>query len=147
MNKKIVIVLIFAVLVVGIFFLKVNTNEKITIDDKYYQNGNYIEVTNEELDNLDGNFIVFVHNGFCSMGVSCEEVFKEYMEEQKIDFLKIHIDYFKDSKYFDEVKYSPTVIIVSNNKVVAYLDANSDKDNQKYQDIKEFKKWISKYVN
>ena len=37
-------------------------------------------------------------------------------------------------------------MVIEKDKIIAYLDANSDKDKNKYQDVKEFKNWVSQYV-
>ena len=68
------------------------------------------------------------------------------MKKYKIDFLTINIDEYKKTKFYTQVKYAPTVIVVNNNRIVAYLDAEKDKDLDKYQDVNEFEKWINKYI-
>ena len=47
---------------------------------------------------------------------------------------------------YQKVKYAPSIIIVRDGHIVDYLDANSDDDLDKYQDVNEFEKWISKYI-
>ena len=54
--------------------------------------------------------------------------------------------FYKKTNYYKKVKYAPTIIIINKGKVVAYLDANSNSDLNKYQDIKEFEQWISNYI-
>ena len=54
---------------------------------------------------------------------------------------------FKNTYLYDTVKYAPSVLIVENNKIIAYLDANKDDDLEKYQDVNKFKDWINNYIN
>jgi hypothetical protein len=68
------------------------------------------------------------------------------MQKYKIDVLKISIDHYKNTEFFDKVRYAPSILIINNNKVVAFLDANSDEDYNKYQDSEEFDKWLTNYV-
>jgi hypothetical protein len=35
---------------------------------------------------------------------------------------------------------------ISNNKVVAYLDAENNNDVDKYQNVDAFKEWLEKYI-
>ena len=69
------------------------------------------------------------------------------MEKYKIDFLSMPFKEFKNTKYYNKVKYAPSIIIIKQGKIVSYLDANKDKDLQKYQDVHEFENWINKYIN
>lgn len=69
------------------------------------------------------------------------------MDKYKIDFLSIPFEEFKETNLYKEVKYAPSIIIVNKNKVMGYLDANSDSDISKYQDVYEFEEWLSKFIN
>ena len=37
-------------------------------------------------------------------------------------------------------------MIIKNNEIVAYLDANSDEDLNRYQDLEEFESWLDNYI-
>ncbi len=138
------------ILIVCIFLLTACSSKTIgdvELDDIYYGNNEYIEITSDYFkDTNPKNYVVFVHNTFCSLRVPCQNIFKEYMEKYNISFLSINIDEYKKTSLYDKVKYVPTVIVVNDNKIVAYLDAEKDEDLDKYQDIKEFESWINKYI-
>ena len=68
------------------------------------------------------------------------------MKKYKIDFLSIPFEEFKNTNIYKTVKYAPSVILVEKGNVVAYLDAESDDDLNKYQDINEFEEWMNNYV-
>ena len=68
------------------------------------------------------------------------------MTKYSIDFIKIPFDKFKETYLYDEVKYAPSIIVVSDRKVITYLDANKDEDLDKYQDEKAFEKWLNNYI-
>lgn len=121
--------------------------QKIKLDENYYNQGNYIEIKSDYLEkNNPNNYILYVYNSFCSLEIPCETIFKKYMEKYKIDFLSINIDEYKKTNLYEKVKYAPTIIIIKNKKIYAYLDAESDEDIIKYQDEQEFEKWINKYI-
>ena len=68
------------------------------------------------------------------------------MNKYKIDFLSISFDEFKNTGFYKKVKYAPSIIIVKEGKIVAYLDPNSDDDFDKYQDATKLEEWIKEYV-
>ena len=91
--------------------------------------------------------MLFTYNNFCSLPISCEKIFKSFASDYKIDFLSMPFSEFKNTYLYDTVKYAPSVLIVENNKIIAYLDANKDDDLEKYQDVNKFKDWINNYIN
>jgi len=146
MFKKVLIVLLVLLSLTGCTLFKGDTN-KITLENKYYSDGKFITVTKKDISKLNNeNYILYVHNSFCAFKIPCETIFKKYMEKEKIDFLSINIDEFKKTNFYKKVKYAPSVIIVSKGDIIAFLDAESDDDLNRYQDVDEFTKWIDKYI-
>lgn len=121
--------------------------EKIKLSDKYYNEGKYIDIKSNQIETLkNDNYVIFTYNSYCNLEVPCEKIFQKVMEKYKIDFLSIKIDEFKKTFLYKKVKYAPSVIIVKKQNIVAYLDANKDEDMDKYQNEKEFEKWLQKYI-
>lgn len=140
--KKTLLILITIFLITG---CKEKQIEKFYLDDKYYNEGNYIKVN--DINNLKKDtYILYTYNNYCTFNKPCEEIFKEYMEKYKIDFVSIPFEKFKKTSLYGEVKYGPSILIIKEGKIIKYLDANKDSDLQKYQDTKEFEKWINKYI-
>ena len=52
----------------------------------------------------------------------------------------------KESSLHEQVKYYPSVAIVSRGKVMAYLRADSDEDVEIYNNYDAFKEWMGKYL-
>lgn len=139
--KKVVLLILTLILITGCK----EKIEKFHLDDKYYNEGKFIQVTN--LDNLKkDSYVLYTYNNFCTFGKPCEETFKEYMEKYKIDFVSIPFEKFKNTSFYPQVKYGPSIIIVKKGKIVTYLNANKDSDKEKYQDINQFEKWIDEYI-
>ena len=132
-------------LLIVIFLLVGCSYNKVYLTDKYYNNGDYINVKYNEIKN-DETFVLYTYNNFCALPVHCENIFKEVMEKNKIDVLSIPFDDFKNTSYHKEVKYAPSVMIIKNGEVISYLDANSDSDLEKYQDTTKFEEWLTKYI-
>lgn len=148
MNKKIIILLIILLVFTGCTKEKNNSNSTFSLDNKYYNKTDYIKVDSSELDELsDNNFLLFTYNNYCTLKIPCENIFSEFMEKYKIGIVSIKFEDFKNTKYYDKVKYAPSVLIIKEGKVIAYLDAENDDDIDKYQDVEEFTNWIKKYIN
>ena len=151
MNRKIFIIIICILLLLTTGCTKkINQNDDIKrlyLTDKYYNKGNFIQVSNDDLSKLDDEtYVLFTYNNYCTLPISCENIFKEFMEKYKIDFLSITFEDYKNTKFYDVVKYAPSIIIISKGDVIAYLDANSDDDLDKYQDVDSFEQWLNNYI-
>ena len=134
------------VLLIAIFLLVGCTNnKKFYLTEKYYNNGDFIDVTSAEIP-YNESYILYTYNNFCVLPVHCETIFKKVMENNKLDMLSIPFDDFKKTSLYKEVKYAPSIIIIKDGEVVSYLDANSDSDLEKYQDITKFEEWLKEYI-
>ena len=148
MLKKGLLILLCFLLLMGCSKKEEFDVNKVTLDSNFYNKGEFIDIKNDYLINENPtNYILFVYNSYCTLKIPCEDIFKEYMKKEKIDFLSMNIDEYKKTDLYETVKYAPTIIIVSDKKIVAYLDAESAADLNKYQDVNEFGSWINKYIN
>lgn len=138
--KKVVLLLLTIFLFIGC-----TNNDVFSLSEKYYNNGDYISVSSEEISDNE-SYLLYIYNNFCALPVHCENIFKEVMEKYKIDVLSMPFDNFKNTKFYKDVKYAPSIIIVKNGDIVSYLDANSDRDLEKYQNTDKFEEWLKKYV-
>ena len=124
-----------------------SSKEKIKLSEEYYkeESGSLVEITKEELP-TNKNYILFTYNNYCNFPLPCDEVFKSFAEKENIDILAMPFAEFKKTSLYPDIKYAPSVIVVKEKTVIAYLDANSDEDIQKYQDVEEFTNWIKQFV-
>lgn len=146
MKKRLLGIVLLVILLLGL--TGCNTKEeKIKLSEEYYKevSGSLVEITNEEIP-TDKNYILFTYNNYCNFPLPCDEVFKSFAEKEKIDILAMPFTEFKKTEFYSEIKYAPSVIIIKEKKVIAYLDANSDNDTQKYQDVEEFTNWVKQFV-
>ncbi len=140
------------VLIIGVLLLFVcgcereDNSGKFYLDNKYYKDGKYIKVESSDIKKDNSSYVLFTYNSFCTLAVPCEDVFEDFMKENKISFLSIPFDEFKDTYLYDVVKYAPSIVVVHKGEVVAYLNANNDDDLSKYQDTLEFKNWLSEFI-
>ena len=148
MVKKIFLLLLIIIVCVGCSNYKNVDSNIIFLSDMFYNKGNFIEIDSKSLEDYSNmTYLLFTYNNFCSLPISCEKTFKSFASDYKIDFLSMPFSEFKNTYLYDTVKYAPSVLIVENNKIIAYLDANKDDDLEKYQDVNKFKDWINNYIN
>ena len=132
---------------ISVVFLSACT-QKFYLDEQYYNQGNFIEITSDNLETLGSqNYVLFTYNNYCAFFVPCDEIFQSFMSQNKIDFLSMSYEEFKKTKLHETVDFAPSVIIVKNWKIVDYLDSEKDKYLDMYQNVEKFGKWIQKYVN
>lgn len=132
---------------ISVVFLSACT-QKFYLDEQYYNQGNFIEITSDNLETLGSqNYVLFTYNNYCAFSVPCDEIFQSFMSQNKIDFLSMSYEEFKKTKLHETVDFAPSVIIVKNWKIVDYLDSEKDKYLDMYQNVEKFGKWIQKYVN
>lgn len=146
MNKKVFILLITLTL----FLTGCQNNktiEKMYIDTDLYNSNEYIKVDKDTINKKDNStYILFTYNNFCTMEIACDKIFDQFMKKNNIAIYSIPYEEFKDTYLHNSIKFAPSVIIVKNKKIIAYLDADKDEDYIRYQDVEEFSKWISKYI-
>jgi len=147
--KKIltIFIVIFSIIILVGCDKEEDDGSKIHLDDKFYGKSEYIKIKADEFNKLkDNTYIVYTYNSYCSLKVPCETIFKEVMDKYKLTFYSLFSDEAKKTFVSETVKYAPSIIIIKDKKVVAYLDANSDEDLDKYQDSDQFEKWLGEYI-
>lgn len=112
-----------------------------------YTKSEYVTTNSTVINKLsDDNFLLYTYLPYCMFKIPCDSIFKKIMDKYNLSVYSIPFDEFKNTKYYDTVKYAPSMMIISKGEIVAYLDANSKDDYNRYQDSKEFEKWLGKYV-
>lgn len=140
----------FTIIIICLFLSACTNSSKFSIEKEYYKESKYIDVNSEDIKKLKENkksFIVFTYNNYCMLEIPCDEIFKKVMNKYNISFLYLPYEEMKNTFIYDEVKLAPSVILIKEGEIVAYLDAESDEDLLKYQDTEEFEKWLTSYIN
>lgn len=139
---KIIFVSLFTIILSGCSFY-----DKFFLDDEFYWQDVYIEITAQDFETLgNDNYVLFTYNNYCALSIPCDEIFQEFMTKNNVSFLSMKYDEFKNTKLHEKVRFAPSVIIVKNWKIVDYLDSENDNDVDLYQDVDKFGKRFEKYV-
>ena len=143
MSKKFSIVIIILL----IFLISGCKNNRFYLEDKYYKEGKLIEINSNDFKKIEKeSYILFTYNNYCKFSIPCDKVFEKFVKKYNISIVSIKYDEFKKISLNKKVKYAPSLIIVNKGKVIDFLDANSNNDVNKYQDLNELKAWINKYI-
>ena len=157
MKKKILILslsLILISIIVASFFI-INNKVEYGKNAFYIENNlyntkdNYEEINSSTVDKLikeEKNFVLFTYASFCPFSVPSDEIFKSVFKSNKMKLYAISYDKLSNKDVTKKVKYAPSVMIFKKGKIVSYLDAESDKDFDRYQNKKEFRNWLAKYI-
>lgn len=147
MKNKIVTAIIFVVVVAVTAYVVITKDDRFYLSDDYYNNSSFIEINSEQIDALyNKKYLLFTYNNYCSFEIPCDKIFEKFSSDYNIEILSISFEQFKNTQFYKIVKYAPSVMIISNNKVVAYLDAENNNDVEKYQSVDAFKEWLEKYI-
>lgn len=139
----------FIIIIICILLTACTNSSKFSIEKEYYKESKFINANNEDIEKLKENkksFIVFTYNNYCLLEVPCDEIFKKVMDKYSLSFLYLPYEEMKNTFIYNEVKIAPSVILIKEGKIVAYLDAESDEDLPKYQDADEFDKWLNSFI-
>lgn len=139
----------FIIIIMCLFLTACTNSSKFSIEKEYYKESKFINVKSEDIEKLKENkksFIVFTYNNYCILETPCDEVFKKVMDKYSLSFLYLPYEEMKNTFIYNEVKMAPSVILIKEGNIVAYLDAESDEDLPKYQDVDEFDKWLNSFI-
>lgn len=144
MKKVTLIILITLLILTGCSNKEIT---KVYLSDEYYKDSKFISIAANEVDSLkDDTYLLYTYNNYCTLEVPCEDIFNSFMSLYNISIKSIPFDEYKKTSFYKKVKYAPTVILISKEKIITYLDANNDNDLDKYQDITAFTEWLNTYI-
>ena len=154
MKKKWLIISIVALIIVVativVFLIFKNQSKIFSLESKYYNTGEKIEINISELEELINDkesFVVFVSQDMCLASSNFEVVINDFLEEYPITIYEINYSELKESDLGDFLEYYPSFVIYKNGKMVDFLDANADEDTDYYKTKEGFKNWFTQYVN
>ncbi len=145
----IITVSIVAVLAAGLtclFIILANSGPvRYSLDDEYYATSESMSIDHEEYESLidkKKSFVILVDKLGC---IKTADI-SNYFEDLNIKYYRLSWNETRKSSLHDKVKLSPSVAIVIKGEVVAWLRADSDEDEPRYNDSLAFKVWLSEYI-
>lgn len=71
---------------------------------------------------------------------------KELMDKYNIYFYESNLETFRQTKFYDYVQYSPSILIINKGDVYMYTDPESDEDAELGWVYQDFEDWFKRYV-
>ena len=121
--------------------------KKATLSAEFINNSGIKEITKEEYQDLINekkSFILRSHLPDCQAKIM--QYTKDYATEYNIVINDIDWSAFRDIAKESDVKYAPTVIVISEGRIIEHLRSDKDADTAKYNDYNEFKKWLDSLI-
>lgn len=150
--KRKLMFLIFIILLLPVIFLlivKFQREKPFYLNDEYYGNSSLIEIDSEKFKNLEQDkksFVIFVYQPLCATSYDLNDYVTKFLDIYNMSFYKVSFSNVKNTDMAEYVKYCPSVVVYHNGQIVAYLDANSNKDAVYFESVENFKNWLTKYV-
>ena len=145
-----IVALILVIVAIVLFFLLENNNKIFSLESKYYNTGERIEITISDLEKLiddKESFVVFVSQDMCITSSNFAVVINEFLEKYPIIIYEINYSELKTSNLGDFLEYYPSFVIYKNGSLVDFLDANADEDTNYYKSASDFESWFTSYVS
>lgn len=127
-----------------------SNDEKVILSEEYY--GEFIDFDKisaeeyEELINNKKSFVVLVDQDGCHTADRLKEYIRKWAPGARIKVLKTMFSEMRETSMHEKVKYYPSVVVIENGEIRAFLRADSDEDADEYNDYEAFKGWIEQYI-
>lgn len=109
-----------------------------------------MDLTAEEYERLveeKKSFVVVIDQGGCVTAERLKEYAKEFGKERGIKIYRMIFSEMKETSLHNNIKYYPSIAVISKGRVQAFLRADSDEDAPEYNDYEEFRQWMERVLN
>ena len=127
----------------------IEKNNEVVMDDKYYGEAEFIDLSLEKYSNLIDSketFGILIYKDECFRSSIFEEMINQFMNVYQVKFYKLSFLDIQKTEMKDHVLYYPSFVIYVNGEMVSYLDAASDDHLEAYSNTIGFENWFTKYV-
>lgn len=111
-------------------------SESVSLDDKEY----------ERMIADKRSFLVMVSQPGCVRTYDMSTWFLEYPEDMQFKYYSMSWAHAKETSLHDYVKYAPSLAVIRDGEVIAWLDADSEEDSKYFGDPEGLKTWLKKYI-
>jgi len=141
--------IILLILIISCLLLNGCSENKFTLETKYYTTSTTNELESKNFNQLLTNkesFAIFIYQPLCAASDAFEVVINDFVSKYQISFYKMSFANMKNTSLNEVIKYYPSLVIYHDGKLVDYLDANSEKDAKYYKSVDKFTEWFASYV-
>ena len=124
---------------------------KVTLSQEYYdkEGAGLKDLSVDEYNKMvdeKKSFVLFVDQSGCTTADRLRGYVDNWAKEKGLEVGKMMFSEVKELPLHENVKYYPSVVVISHGKPVAWLRADADEDADVYNDEKTFREWIGRYV-
>lgn len=127
-------------------------NYPFTLNEKYYEKSEIIELTNieefNELERKKDSFGIYIYLPGCLTCSKFKPILDEFIKTNNITLYSISYLKIKNTSntLVDNIETAPSLALFSDGKLVSYLDANKDEHIEYYESLDGFTNWFKTYV-
>ena len=121
-------------------------DSRFRLDEDAYGKSEMISIDDSEYNRLVADkhsFVVFVDKPGCLKTADMGD----WMKELGFKYYDLQWAYAKNTSLHEYVKYTPSVALIREGEVAAWLDPDSENDMEYYNSPESFREWLKKYIN
>lgn len=147
-KAKILIFGIIGAVIVAIAALAVvfwPRDSRFRLDDDAYGKSEWVSIDDSKYNKLieeKHSFIVFVDKPGC---LKTEDM-SDWLKDLNFKYYDLRWAYAKETSLHDYIKYTPSIAIIHDGEVVAWLDADAEEDKEYYNNPEALRDWLRSYI-
>lgn len=88
------------------------------------------------------SFVIFIDQAGCVVANEMRSMMEQYAEAKKMRFYRMQFAEMRKTELKDVVKFYPSVVIIDEGRPVAWLEADSERDEAAYRDYGALMEWL-----
>jgi hypothetical protein len=136
-------------IVATILIINNQQDQPFRLDSEYYAASEAIDITRDQYEELVAqkkSFIVMVDKPDCVTTTSMREFMSNFPSDTQFKYYRMMWEEVSKSSLHEKVKFAPSIAIIREGVIKAWLDADSDKDVEYYNSAEALQSWIKKYI-
>ena len=124
-------------------------NLPFRLSDEYYGKSESITLKTDEYEQLVAekkSFIVLVDKPGCVTTAEMRQMMADFPDDMQFKYYNFMWSQVKESSLHEYISFAPSVAIIKNGKVKAYLRSDVDEDGKYFYDAAALQEWVRKYV-
>ena len=150
-NKKVLYIVIgLAVLIgLGLGFWRIQQALPVKFEADFYGKTEAIDIGKDEYEkmlNERKSFAVLVDSPTCVRSKKIEKMMGEMPEKYQFKYYRMMWSEVKESSLFNYVKFLPSLAVIKDGKVKAWLRADKDEDKAYYNSRSDLQDWLVRNI-
>lgn len=119
------------------------------LDDEYYTSSGSEIIDSAKYEELIANkksFLVMIDKPGCVITQSMRNNMSNFPSDMQFKYYHMYWDEVTGSSLHEYVKFTPSVAIIHEGKVLDWLQADKDEDTEYFEDAEALQRWIRQYI-